>query len=113
MICLSFLSITRAINKGLYIRIKKYSVFKSIKSERRRFTLLVQVINLTNTFVTRLTTLCKQTVSIRNKEMIYMVLSYYSSLWVQDDRVHLSRRRESGAEPSGPRGQERVAAKNA
>jgi hypothetical protein len=39
-------------NKGLYIRIKKYSVFKSIKSERRRFILLVQVINLINTFVT-------------------------------------------------------------
>jgi hypothetical protein len=53
-------------NKCLYIGIKKYSVFKSIKSERRRFTLLVQVINLTNTFVTRLTSLCKQTVSIKN-----------------------------------------------
>jgi hypothetical protein len=37
-----------------------------------------------------------------------MVLSYYRSLWVQDDRVHLSRRRDKGAEPSGPRGQERV-----
>jgi hypothetical protein len=29
-----------------------------------------------------------------------MVLSYYRSLWVQDDRVHLSRRRDKGRSPA-------------
>ena len=53
-------------NKGLYIRIKKYSVFNSINLEYETESLLFQVSKIIYTFDIWMTPLCKQTVSIMN-----------------------------------------------